>query len=354
MMPGSTLFPESATAITPETSLLVGLAGIGVPAKAKPIILLGLQARDPALYAASARAAGRLGPAAADLVPLLLRGLNGDVAGMTMNQFLDSGCGFISVNSFRHGDMTSPRVECILALGRIGPAASAAIPFLTEIADHAPLTVYEAETGVAARQALMHIQKDNGVVPISTVIRSVKSPVSILNARVPEFKVTDLQGKVHSSTDWHGKMVLVVFADTSCPCVPAYAQRVKTLAARYGKKGLQIVYVFSHPEENRKQVARFVAEAKYPWLAVQDPGQKLTELFNARVWTESFLLDKEGVLRYRGRIDDSIFEPDIVKERSLENAVVALLNDRKVRKPATKALGCAIPRLGVTARVDTQ
>ncbi|HJW14193.1 MAG TPA: hypothetical protein VJ776_05835 [Thermoanaerobaculia bacterium] len=71
---------------------------------------------------------------------------------------------------------------------------------------------------------------------------------------------------------------------------------------------------------------------------VRDSDGKLAGMFDARRTPEAFLIDRNGRLRYRGRIASKIASPD------LKNALEALLASREIRPAETKAFGCAIPR----------
>ena len=104
--------------------ILVTLAEITVPPEAMPFILDGLANTEeemPHLFAAAARAAGALGPAAKDAVPFLLRALEG-----TIKDTFISFSGFGEHSAVR--DYTTCQIEALRALARIGRPASAARP----------------------------------------------------------------------------------------------------------------------------------------------------------------------------------------------------------------------------------
>src|SRR5690348_17397798 len=65
-------------------------------------------------------------------------------------------------------------------------------------------------------------------------------PAGQLGSRLPEFSVTDLQGRPLSSADLRGKVVLVDFWATWCaPCrkeMPGYQK----LQDEYGSQGFQV------------------------------------------------------------------------------------------------------------------
>lgn len=162
----------------------------------------------------------------------------------------------------------------------------------------------------------------------------------------PNFSFKTLDAKTLKLSNFGGKAALFVFADTTCPCVLAYNERLKALDAKFGERGLRTVFVFSNGKTDKPDtVAKFVKAQNYPWSAALDLDQKLMRLFDASCETEAFLFDPKGRLRYHGRIDDDTFQPGAVRERDLQSAVVAVLDGRAVPQAETKAFGCAIPLL---------
>ena len=167
-----------------------------------------------------------------------------------------------------------------------------------------------------------------------------------LGEAAPDFTLKTLGGKTLKLSQFKGDAALFVFADTVCPCVLAYNDRLKALDTKFRTRGLRTVFVFSNGKTDTPQkVATFARQQKYPWTVALDLDQQLFRAFDASCSTEAFLFDRQGRLRYHGRIDDDTFEPGAVRERDLQSAVVAVLDGRAVPRPETKAFGCAIPRI---------
>jgi len=74
---------------------------------------------------------------------------------------------------------------------------------------------------------------------------------------------------------------------------------------------------------------------------VIDETQATAAAYGARVTPHIFLLDAEGKLAYRGRIDDSL---DLlkVKKADFRAALNALVTGKKVPDTDTKAFGCGV------------
>lgn len=113
--------------------LFIVLADGPMPREALPLVLDALQSPERAWpWAAAARAAGALGPAATEAVPLLVSALQIPPNYHVTIRVERFGMGPGHVN----GDFTTIRLEAIRALGKIGPAASAALPILQSIAGY--------------------------------------------------------------------------------------------------------------------------------------------------------------------------------------------------------------------------
>jgi len=105
--------------------LFATLAEIGVPQGAQPFIADGLANSDDRMtygFAGAARAAGALGPTAAELLPHLVRPLEKD-APQDFLSFAEFDAHFVA-----GGEFTTCQVESLRALRRIGPPARSAAP----------------------------------------------------------------------------------------------------------------------------------------------------------------------------------------------------------------------------------
>lgn len=166
-----------------------------------------------------------------------------------------------------------------------------------------------------------------------------------MNDTVPQFTATDTDGQPFRLADWDGKFKLLFFADLSCPCVQAYNDRMKALHEKYSSQGVEVAYVFSDANDTLRKIRELIEKEKYPWRNVVDADQKIMSLFNVQCTTEVFLIDKENKLRYHGRVDDSIFEPEKASEHDLDNAINALLEGKPVPVEETQAYACTIPKV---------
>jgi len=166
-----------------------------------------------------------------------------------------------------------------------------------------------------------------------------------INAPMPDFAAPTLDGHGLSKASFKGKIGLFVLADTQCPCVQAVEGRIKTLAKQFAPQGLRVAYVFSTPGQRAVDIARFMQNHQIGYPAIVDRDQRLLKMLDGRASSEVYLFDKQGVLRYHGRVDNETFDPQGATQHDLAAAVYAVANNKKVPRAEVPAMGCAIPRL---------
>lgn len=164
-----------------------------------------------------------------------------------------------------------------------------------------------------------------------------------IDQKVPPLTVKDINGKSITLPD--GKPRVLFFANLTCPCVKAYDERMKAVHKKYAAKGIEVAYVFSDASDTVPHIRELVANKEYPWRNIVDNDQKMMRLFNVEATTETILIDGKGNLRYHGRVDDNIYEPEKIQSRDLDNAINAVLAGKEVPVKEARALSCRIPRI---------
>lgn len=143
------------------------------------------------------------------------------------------------------------------------------------------------------------------------------------------------------------KAIVVVFLSFECPMSTDYCPKLIDLAKAYRERGVAFVGLCVN-DESAAQVARFAKDYQLPFPIYKDDQFAAVDAFKATATPEAFLLDKEYVLRYRGRIDNNyvarLKKVGQVTRHDLKQALDELLAGKPISEPATKALGCAILR----------
>jgi peroxiredoxin len=179
------------------------------------------------------------------------------------------------------------------------------------------------------------------------VIRSEED--SLGPQKIENFSLRDFRGKPLELTelDEH-QIVVVAFIGIECPSASLYADRLRQLADRYRSRGVAFVLIDSNSQDSVTEIAHWAKKHLLELPVLKDVGNHVADQFAAERTPEVYVLDRQRVVRYRGRIDDQFSsmyrrpEPD---ETYLIDAIEAILENRAVKIPFTESEGCRIGRI---------
>ncbi len=177
-------------------------------------------------------------------------------------------------------------------------------------------------------------------------------------SKAPDFTLPGVDGKDHSLADFQDSDILaILFTCNHCPSAQGAEARIKQLVSDYSDKSFQLVAispndpdsvrlnelgysVYGDSLEDMKKHARD-QEFNFPYLYDGDT-QSVSKAYGAMATPHLFIFDKERVLRYVGRIDDSKYgDPATIKTHDARLAIDALLAGAEVENPKTRAHGCS-------------
>jgi peroxiredoxin/mono/diheme cytochrome c family protein len=170
--------------------------------------------------------------------------------------------------------------------------------------------------------------------------------------KIEGFSLKSHSGKEYSLKDFADKdAVVVVFLGAECPLAKLYAPRLAEMANRLGDR-VAFIGVDSNRQDSLQKIAAYATRHKIEFPILKDPGNVVADQFAAARTPEAFVLDKDGVVRYRGRIDDQYgfadgagYQRPKPTRDDLLIAVQEVLADKPVSVPATEAAGCLIGRV---------
>jgi cytochrome oxidase Cu insertion factor (SCO1/SenC/PrrC family) len=191
--------------------------------------------------------------------------------------------------------------------------------------------------------------------PNATTSPAVVSPPStnaVVGKPAPDFALKDLDGNVVSLAKHKGKIVVLEWFNPECPFVNRAHNKgsLKGMASRLKDKVVWIAVNSAAsgkqgfgPEKNRTGAKSFGMDHS---IVLDESGQT-GRAYGATNTPHMYVIDKDGVLVYRGAIDNS---PDAEGESpaggKLVNYVEAALADLAAGRPVgtseTKAYGCTV------------
>lgn len=172
-----------------------------------------------------------------------------------------------------------------------------------------------------------------------------------LGKPAPNFKLKDLDGNTVELSQFKGKIVVLEWFNPECPFVKANHSKgsLKGMASRFTDKGIVWLAINSGSpgkqghgaETNKKGQESF--EMKYPILL--DESGEVGKMYGARTTPHMYVINAEGVLSYRGAIDNTKGgepEPNEKIVNYVEAALGELMAGKAVSTADTQSYGCSV------------
>lgn len=114
--------------------------------------------------------------------------------------------------------------------------------------------------------------------------------------RTPPLQLSDLDGKSHDLAALRGKVVLVNYWATWCePCrdeMPSLGRLQKKLDPK------RFVVLAVNVDEPESRIRKFLEQTPLGFPVLLDPERKAGKAWNVRVLPASFVIDRDGRIRY--------------------------------------------------------
>lgn len=178
------------------------------------------------------------------------------------------------------------------------------------------------------------------------ILEIIDTPVG---SYAPDFELPGIDKQVHHLRRYLEKFraVGVISMCNQCPYVRLYIDRLKEIQAEFAQQGFSLIGMNGsdgneNPTESFENMQAFALmhELNFPYL--WDSTQDTSRSFGAVVTPMAFLIDKDGVVRYKGQIDDNPEDSRSVKEQYLKNAIASVFQGKKVYIPQTSPIGTCL------------
>jgi len=163
--------------------------------------------------------------------------------------------------------------------------------------------------------------------------------------KVENFTIQNFDGNTYSlDMNKDAKATVLIFVSTQCPNVKIYDSRINDIANEYQAKGFVIWGINSNGTEPVEDVKQHSVDVNYNFPVLKDMNNTVADMLGATKTPEVFVIDKNRVVLYHGRIDDN---RDIagVTSNDLKNALNDILANKDIAVKSTKSFGCTIKRV---------
>ncbi len=149
------------------------------------------------------------------------------------------------------------------------------------------------------------------------------------------------------SLELRDKSIALIFWSFKCPVALAYDGRINELQDKYGSRGVAVFGVTSAANETAAEIRANTANLNLKVPVMLDLDGSLAEILGATHTPSVFILDRNGILRYKGSLDNNKKAGENGRIAYAEDAMDAILAARAVAIPETRPFGCSIKRRGV-------
>ena len=141
---------------------------------------------------------------------------------------------------------------------------------------------------------------------------------------------------------YRGRIVIVNFWSAEC----AYSVRTDGLLSKWltGWGSDVVVLAVAMNRNESAEMVKEAATARGIPTVLNDAKLVVTDRYGVEITPHVHVVDHEGILRYRGAVDDVTFRQRVATRFFLEEAVEALLASKRLEINETLAYGCAIVR----------
>lgn len=174
-----------------------------------------------------------------------------------------------------------------------------------------------------------------------------------IGAKAPDFSLTDTNGKTHALSDYKGRTVVLEWTNFGCPFVVKHYStgNMQALQKKYTDKGVIWLSISSSAKGKEGNMSpaewnKEIADAKASSTAyLLDESGTVGKSYDAKTTPHMFIINPDGVLIYKGAIDNkpSTKTSDI---KGAQNYVSAALDEsmagKKVSTSVTQSYGCSV------------
>ena len=167
-----------------------------------------------------------------------------------------------------------------------------------------------------------------------------------LDKPVKDFKLRDLMQDKEtwiSLSDYKDKKaVVLIFTSYNCDACADYEGRMLKLVKDFEGQDVAFLGVRSSAEDDAAGMRKYYEPKGFKIPFLEDTKNVLAAYLDVLVTPTFYVIDKQGVLRYRGAYDESLKESR-AKKTFVHDALKAVLEGKEVALKTTRTIGCHMP-----------
>ena len=163
-----------------------------------------------------------------------------------------------------------------------------------------------------------------------------------INHPAPDFELPDLEGGPHRLSDYRGKIVIINFWSCECPHSERTDKAIMAMFVQW-RDDVVMLSIAANRSENVEALKNAANARRLPTVLL-DANCFAADLYDAQTTPHVYVIDRDGILRYRGAVDDMTFRKRIPTRFFLDEAVESLLEGHLPALTESPAYGCTIVR----------
>ncbi|MDY7108368.1 MAG: redoxin domain-containing protein [Planctomycetota bacterium] len=176
-----------------------------------------------------------------------------------------------------------------------------------------------------------------------------KPETAKIGEKAPAFTLTDANEQERSLSELSGRIVILEWTNPDCPFVRKHYGPSKSMQKAYRKvkaldKRAVWLAIDSTFDTSAEKLKFWIKQKKIEYPILLDLTGEVARKYDARRTPHMFVIDKKGILRYHGAIDD---DPLLTKQEDeitnyVVQAVRQIINDEVVSPDHVEPYGCSI------------
>ncbi|MBK7404721.1 MAG: redoxin domain-containing protein [Phycisphaerales bacterium] len=169
----------------------------------------------------------------------------------------------------------------------------------------------------------------------------------LVGKQATDFTLTDTLGEEHTLADYlgEGKIVVLEWFNPTCPYIIKHHQWHTTmtdLAAKYADQDVVWLAINSGKRDTAEQNEKFRQKWSIEYPVLMDSEGAVGKAYGSKNTPTMYVIDKAGVVRYAGAIDNDSDPKSLGDTNYVEEALDAVIAGSNVETAYAKPYGCGV------------